>query len=297
MLIPASFRTCVTGIIVFLNRSTFSSSNLARDTVDEKSFPSASASHSTVAEFWLDSVRFAFSHCFRSRCTARLSFEMSTPSRRLNCAMKNDMRRWSKSCPPRWVSPAVASTSKTPLSIERRVTSNVPPPRSKTRMFSSRSRRSRPYAIAAAVGSLMTRSTVRPAIFPASFVACRCASLKYAGTVTTACVTGSPRKDSAISFILRRTMPEISSGENVLDVPAPSTSSIRTTGLPFLSPAMANGINFLSDWTVASEAFRPMRRFTSKTVLVGFCDAWFLAASPTSRDAPPPPDLSGRKAT
>jgi len=37
---------------------------------------------------------------------------------------------------------------------------------------------SRPYAIAAAVGSLMTRSTLRPAIVPASLVACRCASLK-----------------------------------------------------------------------------------------------------------------------
>jgi hypothetical protein len=53
------------------------------------------------------------------------------------------------------------------------VTSKVPPPRSKTRMFSSLSRLSRPYAIAAAVGSLMTRSMVRPAIFPASLVAWR----------------------------------------------------------------------------------------------------------------------------
>ena len=42
-------------------------------------------------------------------------------------------------------------------------------------------------------GSLMIRMTLRPAIEPASFVAWRCISLKYAGTVTTACVTVFPR--------------------------------------------------------------------------------------------------------
>jgi len=36
----------------------------------------------------------------------------------------------------------------------------------------------RPYASAAAVGSLMMRTTLRPAMRPASFVAWRCASLK-----------------------------------------------------------------------------------------------------------------------
>ena len=51
--------------------------------------------------------------------------------------MKYFMMRWSKSSPPRWVSPLVASTSKTPLSMVSRVTSKVPPPRSKTRMFFS----------------------------------------------------------------------------------------------------------------------------------------------------------------
>ena len=44
---------------------------------------------------------------------------------------------------------------------------------------------SKPYAIAAAVGSLITRRTLRPAIVPASLVACLCESLKYAGTVIT----------------------------------------------------------------------------------------------------------------
>jgi len=50
-------------------------------------------------------------------------------------------------------------------------TSKVPPPRSKTRIFFSFFS-SRPYAIAAAVGSLMIRSTFKPAIVPASLVAC-----------------------------------------------------------------------------------------------------------------------------
>mmetsp|Transcript_5011 Transcript_5011/g.10806 ORF Transcript_5011/g.10806 Transcript_5011/m.10806 type:complete len:204 (+) Transcript_5011:1281-1892(+) len=203
------------------------------------------------------------------------------------------MRRWSKSCPPRWVSPAVASTSKTPPSMDNSVTSKVPPPRSNTRMFSSLSFLSSPYAMAAAVGSLMTLSIVSPAIFPASLVACRCASLKYAGTVTTAFFTSCPRKDSAISFILRSTIPEISSGENCLVVPLPSTSSICTAGFPPLSPTILKGISFLSARTVASVTLRPMRRLTSNTVLVGFCAAWFLAASPTRRD----PQFSGWKAT
>ena len=39
----------------------------------------------------------------------------------------------------------------------------------------------------------MMRLTSRPAILPASLVAWRCESSKYAGTVMTASVTGSPR--------------------------------------------------------------------------------------------------------
>ena len=56
-------------------------------------------------------------------------------------------------------------------------TSKVPPPRSKTRIVWSEPLSS-PYASAAAVGSFTIRSTFRPAILPASFVASRCALLK-----------------------------------------------------------------------------------------------------------------------
>jgi len=53
-------------------------------------------------------------------------------------------------------------------------TSKVPPPRSKTKIFCLPSPPlllSRPYAIATAVGSLIIRMTLRPAIAPASMVA------------------------------------------------------------------------------------------------------------------------------
>ena len=102
------------------------------------------------------------------------------------------MMRSSRSSPPRCVSPLVAFTSTTPSPTSSTEMSNVPPPKSYTAIVSFFFL-SRPYASAAAVGSLMMRRTLRPAILPASFVACRCASLKYAGTVMTASVTFSPR--------------------------------------------------------------------------------------------------------
>ena len=94
------------------------------------------------------------------------------------------------------MSPLVDFTSNTPSPTSRIETSNVPPPRSHTRIVSL-AFLSSPYASAAAVGSLMMRRTSRPAILPASLVAWRCASLKYAGTVMTALVTRSPRYDDA----------------------------------------------------------------------------------------------------
>jgi len=71
------------------------------------------------------------------------------------------------------VSPFVDLTSKTFLSISRIEISNVPPPRSYTAIVFSTFSFLRPYASAAAVGSLMIRSTLRPAIRPASLVAWR----------------------------------------------------------------------------------------------------------------------------
>ena len=77
----------------------------------------------------------------------------------------------------------------------------------------------------------MMRITSRPAILPASLVACRCASLKYAGTVITAWVTFSPRYASAASFSLVRIIAEISGGEYFLPLMSTRASpfSPRTT--------------------------------------------------------------------
>src|SRR5690606_40792811 len=67
------------------------------------------------------------------------------------------------SSPPRWVSPLVESTSNTPSPSSRMEISKVPPPRSYTAIFWSVDFLSRPYAKAAAVGSLMIRLTLSPA--------------------------------------------------------------------------------------------------------------------------------------
>ena len=81
------------------------------------------------------------------------------------------------------------------------VTSKVPPPKSKTRIFISSLDLSKPKANDAAVGSLIILTTSIPAIVPASLVACLWLSSKYAGTVITAFSIGSPIKASA-SFLI-----------------------------------------------------------------------------------------------
>lgn len=112
----------------------------------------------------------------------------------------------SKSYPPRCVWPLVAFTSNIPSYTYNKDTSNVPPPKSKTNIiFSSSDYLSKPYAIAAAVGSFIIRNILRPAIYPASFVAYLYASLKYAGTVITAESTLYYKNYSAVYFIFINT--------------------------------------------------------------------------------------------
>jgi len=97
---------------------------------------------------------------------------MSFPDFFKKSAAQNSTSLLSKSSPPKWVSPAVALTSKIPSSIVNSETSNVPPPRSKIKtFFSPYPFLSKPYAIAAAVGSLIILNTFNPAMTPASFVA------------------------------------------------------------------------------------------------------------------------------
>ena len=144
-------------------------------------------------EVVLESSIFAFSAASFRRCSAIGSWRRSTPSSLRNSSASQSIITWSKSSPPRCVSPLVDFTSNTPSPSSSMDISNVPPPRSNTAIFWSLLVLSRPYANAAAVGSFTIRRTVRPAISPASFVAWRCESLKYAGTVMTASVTVCPR--------------------------------------------------------------------------------------------------------
>ena len=129
----------------------------------------------------------------------------------LNSSISQSTIFWSTSSPPRCVSPSVdfhfddAGANFEHRDVERAAAEVVD--RDRLVVFLSR-----PYANAAAVGSLMMRTTSRPAISPACLVACRCASLKYAGTVMTAFCTFSPRKSSAADFSLPKIIAEISGG-------------------------------------------------------------------------------------
>mmetsp|Transcript_32269 Transcript_32269/g.80930 ORF Transcript_32269/g.80930 Transcript_32269/m.80930 type:complete len:230 (+) Transcript_32269:901-1590(+) len=133
----ASSSTLRTGPRVFLNRSMFSSSKRARVRVSMRSLPPWKFSISMRAWMAVDKERFARSTSLFSFWMARLSLDASRPVFFLKTLRKWVITRWSKSSPPRWVSPLVARASKTPSSMVRTDTSKVPPPRSYTRMFCS----------------------------------------------------------------------------------------------------------------------------------------------------------------
>src|SRR6267143_1080653 len=113
-----------------------------------------------------ESSILAFSAASFSRCSAILSLLRSMLFFFLNSSISQSTMRWSTSSPPRCVSPLVDFTSTTPAPTSSTEISNVPPPRSYTAIVSSLFL-SNPYASAAAVGSLMMRTTSRPAISPA----------------------------------------------------------------------------------------------------------------------------------
>jgi len=122
----------------------------------------------------LESSILAFSAASRRRWRAILSRERSIflvlGKEIIHCTIQ-----LSKSSPPRWLFPAVALTSNT-----------LPLQNGYIKCSASQVEHQNPLLLinliqsvrAAAVGSLMMRSTSSPAIVPASLVACRCASVK-----------------------------------------------------------------------------------------------------------------------
>src|SRR2546421_1738405 len=123
----------------------------------------------------------------------------------------------------------------------------------------------------------MMRLTSRPAILPASLVAWRWSSLKYAGTVITALSTVSPRYASASVFSFWRIIALISGGEYCLP-PASTRAS------PFGPLTTLNGTIVSSSFT--SACLRPMKRLIEKTVFSGLVTAWRFATVPTRRSPP-----------
>mmetsp|Transcript_78629 Transcript_78629/g.208688 ORF Transcript_78629/g.208688 Transcript_78629/m.208688 type:complete len:244 (+) Transcript_78629:213-944(+) len=134
-----------------------------------------------------------------------------------------------------------------------------------------------PNASAAAVGSLMILSTSRPEILPASLVACLWASLKYAGTVTTACGTVRPRYASAVSFIFPSTKAPIWLGEYFS--PCASIQASLVEG----ALTTLYGRCFMSFFVASSSKARPINRLAANTVFSGLVTAWRFAGMPTSR--------------
>ena len=124
-----------------------------------------------------DNSHFAFSAASLTLCNAKLSDLKSIPVSPLNTERIWSTIALSKSSPPNDVSPFVDLTSNTPSPISNIEISNVPPPKSYTATVPDFFL-SKPYANAAAVGSFTILSTSKPAILPASFVACLCESLK-----------------------------------------------------------------------------------------------------------------------
>ncbi len=165
--------------------------------------------------------------------------------------------------------------------------SNVPPPRSYTAITPSFCLSS-PYASAAAVGSFTSRSTSSPAIRPASFVACRWASLKYAGTVITARDTAVPKNRSAFFFSCCSTYAEISGGVSV----SPPTFS-RSTSPAFAPSASRNGNSFSSSST--SSKSRPISRLAEYTADPASDSNVPCAALPTATPSSVHPTTEGTR--
>ena len=136
---PAFFNADLHGAIVLSTISEINCSNFARCNVLTKCFgtPSTGIMYGKLisVEVVEESSIFAFSAASFNLCNAIGSFLKSRPSSFLNSSANHEIIVSSTSSPPRWVSPSVDKTSKTPSPSSRMETSCVPPPKSKTTIF------------------------------------------------------------------------------------------------------------------------------------------------------------------
>lgn len=84
-----------------------------------------------------DKILLALSHWVLNLLKALGFLEISTLVFLKNSEEQYSTNKVSKSSPPKWVSPAVALTSKIPSSMDNKETSKVPPPKSKINTFLS----------------------------------------------------------------------------------------------------------------------------------------------------------------
>ena len=136
---PASFKAFATGSIERFTKVSANCSNFARVNVFTMCFgPLAVAvmygKLISVCEDEDNSI-FAFSAASFKRCKAIGSLRKSTLSSLMNSLAIQSMITWSKSSPPKWVSPLVDNTSNTPSPNSRMEISKVPPPKSYTAIF------------------------------------------------------------------------------------------------------------------------------------------------------------------
>ncbi len=130
-----TYKTSSTGAMHFLKYGRHNSSNLALVRTVLKSMDSDKASISIEVWAAADKIHFAFSHWVLNLLMALALLLISIPSFFKNSRAQYSTNLLSKSSPPKWVSPEVACTSKTPSSMFKRETSKVPPPRSKMTTF------------------------------------------------------------------------------------------------------------------------------------------------------------------
>ena len=148
LVIPASFIAFLQGVIVAWINLSANCSNCALVKVLTKCFgPDAVAvTYGKLISVCVDeeSSTFAFSAASFNLCKAIGSFLKSMFSSFLNSSANQSIITWSKSSPPKCVSPFVDFTSNTPSPKSRIEISKVPPPKSNTAIVLSLSDLSKP---------------------------------------------------------------------------------------------------------------------------------------------------------